>query len=326
MTTIPDSVKAQLDADWTGAGGTEPDYYVEEDYRTEPPLGDDVVLILSGTLKTDTRPLNDTYADHYHTIDLVVSSKTSEDRLKELSDEVVRILNATAIANINYQRITNRKRVTTKYQNLFVYQEIVTVDLREFVSSSASAYGTGTTGDFAVVGNLTVGGTASITGVTTFTDETLTSTQIADLLMFGSANAAWVPMVMEGGSSNAHWYVNAEHIINATATDLYYMFRLPLPPTKGSLKLYISGVRVGIDTADADDYISEILMKGDVYDTTTNILLDSTNYNSSQRVENTFAAHDCSGYDTVHLTLLTFVTDAAGLKTSFVTARCYYDT
>ena len=111
MTTIPDSIKAQLDADWTAAGGAEPTYFVSEDFRTNPPLGKDGLWIPTETLKTDVRPVNDTYANHNHTIDLIVNTITSEDRLKELSDEVVRILNATAIASMTYQRITNRKRV-----------------------------------------------------------------------------------------------------------------------------------------------------------------------------------------------------------------------
>ena len=161
MTTIPDSIKAQLDADWTGAGGAEPTYYVKEDYRGIPPKGEDAVYILSDTLKSPRERVNDTYATVRNTIDVVVNTATSEDRLKELADEVERILSATAIAGVNLQHISDRRGVSNK---TFNYQEIMTVHMTELLRSAASAHGAGTTGDFAVVGDLTVGGDSTLTG------------------------------------------------------------------------------------------------------------------------------------------------------------------
>jgi hypothetical protein len=310
MATIPDSVKAQLDADWTGAGGTEPKYYVEEDYRTEPQLGDDVVLILSGTLKTDTRPINDTYSDHYHTIDLIVSTITSEDRLKELSDEVVRILNATAIANINYQRIINRKRVTTKNQNLFVYQEIITVDLREFVASSAAAYGAGATGDFIVTGDI----------------KSSTSYSHEEALMLGSANAAWVPLSLDLVNVVGKAEGTGFTIRNVDGTDITLQYTLNLPTTKGSLKLYVSGIQTGLFDADANDYITQMTVRGLVYNGQTALEDHTTNYTTPAKVEHTFTAVDCSSYDAILLGMQLFCTDAGQIDIMFTNLRCYYDT
>jgi hypothetical protein len=172
MTSIPDSVKATLDAGWTGAGGAEPTYYVSEDFRTDPPLGKDGIWIPTGTLKTKIVPVNDTYSNKLHTLDVIVNTQTDEDRLKEIADEVERILNATAITGATYQKVIDRKSNVGQYKGIWVYQEIITVDIREQLASSASAYGAGTTGDFAVVGNLTVGGTAVITGALTADDVT----------------------------------------------------------------------------------------------------------------------------------------------------------
>ena len=143
MATIPDSVKAQLDADWTGAGGAEPAYYVEEDFRTNPPLGEDAVWIMSSTLDTDSETINDKFATEKHVLEMVVNTLTSEDRLKELGDEVVRILNATAITDITYQRLKRRKITSGVEKGVFNYQEVITYDLQQQMKDSAASFGPG---------------------------------------------------------------------------------------------------------------------------------------------------------------------------------------
>ena len=328
MTTIPDSVKAQLDADWTAAGGTEPTYYVEEDFRTNPPLGKDAVWIMSKSLDTGARPVNDSYVDEEHILRLVVTTTTSADRLKELADEVVRILNATAIANITYQRMRQRRREDNEYNGLWVYQEIVTYDLREQMKDSAAAYGSGTTGDFAVVGNLTVGGTAEVTGVTTLADESLTSTQISDFLMFGSANAIFVPCVFYGSDQvGKHVGSRYQKISNVDATDIHMMYNLPLPLTKGSLKLYVDNIVVGVADADANNYVDTIYLYGWTdHDSISDIENVDVTLNSAQSYTWSRSATDCSGYKQVGVTLDIFATDANALDISWVLAYCYYST
>jgi hypothetical protein len=210
-----------------------------------------------------------------------------------------------------------------------VYQEIVTVDLREFVASSASAYGTGTTGDFAVVGNLTVGGTVSITGVTTFTDETLTSTQIADLLMFGSANAAYVPLSYNGSNVAARYTNSLGVFLNTGASDLSLDFSLPLPCTKGTLKLYLKNLKYGVQDADADDFINTVYIYGHNGNSSTQLDIDNTNTIAAADV--TFAgavmpasAIDVSGYQSVTVYIVCSNTDAYDLDIANVRMECYY--
>ena len=295
MTTIPDSIKAQLDADWAiGTGGVEPTYYVSEDFRTNPPLGKDGLWIPTETLKTDVRPVNDTYANHNHTIDLIVNTITSEDRLKELADEVVRILNATAITDMTYQRITNRKRVSGDYNGIWVYQEIITVDMREQMATSAAAYGAGA------------------------------GTNLDDLLMYGSAHAAWVPCIFELPSIASSVIGTGANLTNVAALDPVVAYVCPLPTVKGSLKLYTSGVRVGISDADADDFLNQVVVRGTTYAGITNLNNDTTDYTSAQRVEQTFVAVDCSTYDQLLVSLVLACATGGELDINYVTLRCYY--
>jgi len=314
MATIPDSVKAQLDADWTAAGGAEPTYYVSEDFRTNPPLGQDAVWIPTETLDTRIEAVNDTYANKLHTLNIIVNTQTSEDRLKELADEVERILNATAITGMTYQKVKTRRNISDKRKKH--YQELLVLDMREHLSSSASAHGAGTTGDFAVVGDLTVGGTLT----------TATQAQIDDLLMFGSANAAWVPCVYEIEQEIGKVKGTGYTITNIDATDTWLQFRLPLPPVKGSLKLYTSGVRVGVLDAGVADYLDTITILGVLFNTATVINQDTTNYDSQQEVETLFGAVDSSSYSVVQVRLNIVCTGAGDIDIDYVNLRCFYDT
>jgi hypothetical protein len=451
MTTIADSIKARLDADWTGAGGVEPTYYVSEDFRTMPPLGNDAVYIITSTHDTDVKPVNDTYVTEYHTITLTVNTITSEDRLKELSDEVIRILNATAITGATYQRYKGRKNVSDKDQTgIWNYQELITYDIRENMKSSAASYGAATTTTFTVdaltvntsiagsptaalgattvTGNIAVSGTvdgvdiaaepARITAeidadiatheaaadphagyllnaekytdaeveavitaelvngqsidnaidalITThaavatahqdtpaliathaaddnahhevveahsdLSDTTLTGAYLEDLLMFGSANAVWVPCNFDGWTGQRP-DAGAVGYRNVDATNPSWQFCLPLPTSKGSLKLYCSGVKVSIFDADAAAYVDLIRVMG--MDTTTPftaVYTDTTNMTSQDEWKSDDelgawgAATDMSGYGQVKVFLNIVVDAAYELDINYVSVKCYYAT
>ena len=148
MATIPDSVKATLDAQWTAAGGAEPTYYVGEDmtYTNPPPAGQEYIWILSKDLMTDITPVNDTYATLTHRLVIIVNTATSGDRLKEIADEVERILNSVAITGANYQKITKRDLAPTEY--LHSHQELMIVTIKSFLADSGIAYGATATTSF----------------------------------------------------------------------------------------------------------------------------------------------------------------------------------
>ena len=148
MATIPDSVKATLDAQWTGAGGAEPTYYVGEDYTytSPPPEGEDYIWIISKDLDTSIKPVNDTYSTVTHTLPIIVNTATSGDRLMEISDEVQRILGTVAIAGANFQRVSTRDLAPPEY--LMVHKELLVLTIITFLADSGTAYGAYTTTTF----------------------------------------------------------------------------------------------------------------------------------------------------------------------------------
>ena len=407
MATIPDSVKAQLDADWTGAGGAEPTYYVEEDFRTKPPLGQDAIWIMSRTLDTGARPINDTFVTEEHVLELVVNTQTSADRLKEISDEVVRILNATAITDITYQRMKSRHRNSGELENIWVYQEVITYDLKQQMKSSTAAYGAGATGPFAVVGDLTVSGDSTLTGDLTvkggdaddyhtfttnsdipemniiggglnkitsddatwvrtqwydaandyleigyikssnisriycpdmlhlqtastdlrFQDSatTIDLDQIADLLMFGSANAAYVPCVPVFYSFTSYDTAGGPSIFrNTGADDVSIGLVLPMPTVKGGLKLYVTAVRLEIADADDGDEVTRVKLYIVRDDDTTLVINDGTAREAPGTYEYSPYNQDCSAHTSVMLYVDTQCTNAFDLEIQSVAVKCYY--
>ena len=154
---------------------------------------------------------------------------------------------------------------------------------------------------------------------------TINTAQIAALLMLGSANAAWIPAIYEATTEPGKVIVAAAYTIsNVDDTDFWAIFRIPLPTTKGGLKLYISGYSVGILDADEGDYLSEIRLYGMVYSSATQVAVTTTDYTSSQKVEVTFGAIDMSGYDNSLVALNIVATNANDFDLMFVNVRCYY--
>ena len=142
--------------------------------------------------------------------------------------------------------------------------------------------------------------------------------------MWGSANAAWVPCVFDLESIDASVLGTGYGIKNTGALDPLITYQCSLPPVKGSLKLYVSGVRVGLYNADAGDYVNQIIVRGNTFNSINTINNDATDYNSPQRIEQTFVAVDCSGYDNVYVGVILAASQAGDLEINYVTLRCYY--
>ena len=153
----------------------------------------------------------------------------------------------------------------------------------------------------------------------------MTNAQLEDLLMFGSANAAWVPCV---------YFINAvPELLDQTLSGWmkpittgtkYWCFKLPLPTVKAGLKLYISGSRVCLNDADGSDYVDETHVEGITESATAVINNDMTNYDSKAKHDDTFTAVDCSGYDSVNVELKIVIAATADFILSDVLLRCYY--
>ena len=145
------------------------------------------------------------------------------------------------------------------------------------------------------------------------------------LLMYGSANAAWVPCPLEGWHDVARGWVNASgHFQNTGAADPWVHYTIPLPTTKGGLKLYISGTRVGLEDAAATDKVDITYVVGRTSTGISYIDTDNTDKDTQGEHEDTFTALDCSTYTAVKVTLVADVTNAGGLDINYVAVRCYY--
>lgn len=343
MTTIPASIKDTLDANWSvPTGGTEPTYYLGDSQQPTTLLGIDAVFIDSKTLYTTTKQLNDTYSNKVHTIDLLVNGITA-DRLKEITDEVVRILNSTAITGIHEQKATNVRSVSDRVKSLS-HRAMVTVTMKEIMVDSATAYGSGSASTFAVdeltvntsiagsptaaLGATTVTGNIAVSGTVDAVDIAALKSQHDEANMIGSANAAWIPFVFEvtldgaadiGGSSL--------RLANQGANDSYWLFVLPIPTNKGTLKLHIADIRLDVMLADATDYVDLLLVQAVSNAGTTEIVNDGTDRQAQGQY--TYAVTpdiDVSAHSLVRGRILTVQTTTDELILTGLFASCYYDT
>lgn len=162
-------------------------------------------------------------------------------------------------------------------------------------------------------------------------DTALTGTQLEDLLMFGSANAAYVPMALEGTNNFDHILVTAGRVHNRGVDDIFVTFTLSKETLKGVMKLHIKNLKFIVFDADANDKIDRVTIYGWAGVTRTTIDSDDTDHISAG--DKTFSgavlpgtAIDVSGYDVVYVEIACVNTNALELDFTGVRMECYYDT
>jgi len=155
--------------------------------------------------------------------------------------------------------------------------------------------------------------------------------EIADACMIGSANAAWVPLQLQGGDVSASYRVRVGYLINLGGDDFYTTWGLPIPTVKGSLKLYIKSLKYGVNDADANDYIHSVFINGLNGQTATQLDTDATTHTSAG--DKTFSGAvmpasviDISGYQGLWVEIRTISTTATQFDLTNVRMECYYDT
>jgi hypothetical protein len=152
---------------------------------------------------------------------------------------------------------------------------------------------------------------------------------VAQGLMIGSDNAAYVPCIFEmigntvGTIGKAHGVYPT--IQNTDGTDFTLMFHLPLPSIKGSLKLYVGDVRVNLWDADAGDYVTAVYVYGNTYNSATIVHQDLNNLTTIASHTVSFTAADFSSYPMVGVRLDVVATNVADFNLTSVEALCYYD-
>ncbi len=298
MVTASNAVKAAIEDNWNaGTGGTEPTVYTSAE-ETMWPKAEEWIYLKTWEYGKKRKRRNDSFVKEDDYVGLRVYTRNhanKEERLDEMVTEVYRIVTTTNVAGYHKVDIIDQHRRASD-RRLNEYAADLLVELK-ILSTAATA----------VPGS--VASTATIDA----------------LLMYGAANAAWVPMTFEATyASTVQVRGESSQIANVDGlSDGYWMFNLAQPPVKGSLKLYISGLRVVVLDADADDYVTHVFLTG-VGDTNNLILNDPTDRTSPDTYDYTFAAEDMSAAHTVRALVQTVNTDVTDLNIGAVSCRCYY--
>ncbi len=139
----------------------------------------------------------------------------------------------------------------------------------------------------------------------------------------GESNAVWVPCIYETTQViDALEEVSSIYQPNGTGTG-YAFFRLPWPTTRGSLSLYVKGLRIGVFDADANSYITSRKVYFVDYNSIYGVeFTDDLNY--VQEKTDTFTAVNASAYRSVAVRLELVIAVKEDLNISDVSLLCYY--
>lgn len=152
---------------------------------------------------------------------------------------------------------------------------------------------------------------------------------VAQQLALGSANAQWKPCVFRLETVVGKVYSSGGRTLNVDATDVDVEFTLPLEPTRGSLKLYISEVKINLMDADGTDYLEAINIYSTEGTTLTTEFTDTNEgafWQSAQIITESFTAIDCSAFDSVTVRCNLFCTTVNEVIIGGVLLKYYYDT
>jgi len=342
MGTVADTVYDAINDNWGNGGysGNTPQIDTTETQTSEDTTSTDVVLVRHWSLREKPRQFNDTYTNRYYFIDILVKSKTSAAQLKLLVDEVEYLLRNTTMTDLEFRNL--EKDYTVSSWGYGEHAVLLTLELASYVSSGAITSSTSGSTDLTVGGDLQVNGNdikdSSGNTVLSFDGsgdldvlnlgDSLTLAYLKDLLMWGSDNAAWVVAVLLSendpyGSFHGTWKYENDGV-NDTTT--WYL--VPLPCSKGSLRLYIAEMRLYMKDADANNYISTLRVYG-VKATDGSIAYlaeDPTNHNSVGAVTWDPTDVDMSSYSQCLIRVTTVVDTDAALEFTWPEVKCYYDT
>ena len=296
MTTLADALVTIINAEWGngGGGGVEPaPLAVLTDYRTEfaARTSVDHIHVSFGDARRD--PVNDNYCRVTSTIVCVINTSTSDNRLKEIADELRWICNNVAVTGVDVQFVKSERDITERARKVFLYEIIV--EMIELLADSSTAYAA---------------------------PSVLYDVRAA--LMLGSTNAAYVPCVFEYQSAAVFTTFTGE-LSNAGGTDGYAIWKLPLPTTKGSLKLYATHFKVSLGDADAGDYLMDAWLYGLTSAAAAIIKNDPTDRTAVGDYETPLTATtDCSIYDVLTVQLQFTCTNANDLEIANVAVKVFY--
>ena len=157
-------------------------------------------------------------------------------------------------------------------------------------------------------------------------DVVITGPEVEDLTAFGSANATWINCPLESWNVLAAFRTGSlNRVWNTGATNGHVCYSVPLPTNRGGKKLYISGTRVSLAVADANNFVSRTNIVGQAASTSSYLDSDHTDKNTVDCHEDvSMGALDCSSQHVVKVNVESFVATGSQLGIQFVTVRYYY--
>lgn len=205
--TIPDTIYDTINDNWGAGGyaGVAPAIDTTETQTSSDKVTANVIEVRAHTLRERGEQKNDVFVNRHYTIDVYISTKTSAAQLTLLYDEVEYLLRNTAMTGIQIEHIDKDWSASEWEEGL--HATIMRV---------------------AVVALLSDGAVTSAAGVTA---------SMQALLMYGSANAAYLPCIF-GHESAAIFTIFSGMLSNSGGTDGYALWTFPHPLVKGTLKFY----------------------------------------------------------------------------------------
>lgn len=142
---------------------------------------------------------------------------------------------------------------------------------------------------------------------------------------FGIANKRWIPCILEGAAVFADVEVALTYR-NASGNNILISFGIPLPLIKNGKNLVITDTKIGIDDADANDYIDRYRLLGwSDYGTIAALIDDNTDLDFAQEYIYGHANKTVGGiYERIILFFESVSTSGAALDISFVQVEYYY--
>lgn len=122
MVTLADALAAVINANYgdLGGGGVKPTIVNLLDYKTDPPVRSNAEYIsVLVPRPTDRDPVNENFANVRHELIVRMSTPTSDDRLKIISDEVRRVIATDYVSGIDAQWVENEFAEDVRFNPVF---------------------------------------------------------------------------------------------------------------------------------------------------------------------------------------------------------------
>jgi hypothetical protein len=295
--TVVDTIYDTIADNWGGGGygGVAPSISSGEAQVFKDLTTADAITVIALPHAEKADPVNDTYVNRHYTINVEITSKTSAAQLKLIVDETEYLLRNTAMTGVQLVRIDKDYFRPNQMQKFGCTMKVEVV---AYMSSGAVTPASTTTGYNWLEAN-----------------------------MIGSANAAWVAGCLVGTTGSTPLPIGMR-VRNIDDTDCLWIYHLTIPYSLGTLKLYTTGVKVVITSADGNDYLDRIFYQGEKTQGTdiTYFSSDNTNRTTAGDYTYTISATDLSTYDIVGISLQIVLTGAADFEVSPPLFRVYYDT